>query len=170
MSRAETDQPWTLHEISVANFIFGEVRFLALPLAAGWRWGRGPSLPEVDSTVTAGNRVWVASGRAWYALRDAERRLGCELAIDVRPGARPGGWGRWSRGLATERRTLNGHPADVARGVTRRGLLRPLELRLLRAQLVCEQTGRTIRIEFAGNPSQEAMEEILAGLAHLRCH
>lgn len=170
MNASPRDRDWTLHELTVGNLIFGEAWFLGLPLSPDWIWRRGPSLPEVDSTVRRGGRPCVASGRAWYALHDHERGQSCELTIDIRPLRPAPNWERWSRGMATDRHTVGGHPADVARGIARRGLIKPVELRLLRVQLTCERTERVVRLEFVGNFPEEVLDEIQEGLAHLRCH
>ena len=159
-----------LHEISVDNLVFGRAWFLGLPISPDWEWRRGFSLPEVDATIKRGNRNCVVSGRAWYALHDTERGYGCELTIDVRPNAQAGGWQRWSRGMEASSLEIRGHQADVARGTARRGLIRPVELQLLRLQIPCQHTERLVRVEFLGNPPPELMDEILADLSLLRCH
>ena len=170
MAAGPEDDLWERHEISVRNFVFGEVWFLTLPMGTSWEWRRGPSLPEVDSTVRRGNRLCVVSGRAWYALHDREAGYACELTIDIRPGAGSGGWERWTRGMNVSGGAIDGHEGRVARGRTRRGLVRPVELQLLRAEVGCHYTERLVRVEFVGNASDAVMDRIQSGLAQLRCH
>ncbi|HET9014415.1 MAG TPA: hypothetical protein VFN57_02390 [Thermomicrobiaceae bacterium] len=170
MAAAPAGDEWEPHDVSVRNFIFGDVWLLTLPMGRAWEWRRGPSLPEVDSTVRRGNRMCAASGRAWYALHDRDSGYDCELTIDIRPGAETGGWERWTRGLETSAATIGSHDGRVARGRTHRGLIRRVELQLLRAEVGCPLTERLVRVEFVGNARDEIMDQLQAGLAHLRCH
>lgn len=172
MDQTRSAPNWPLHEISVGNLVLGRAWFVSVPLDSIWEWRRGPSLPEVDATLRRAGRNCVASGRAWYALHHGEHPYGCELSLDIRPGtADPSaGWERWTRGMEQGMGTINGHRALVARGQTRRGLVRPITLSLVRAQVLCDLTERTVRIEFVGNLPRDVLDEIQASLPLLRCH
>jgi len=155
------------HDIAASNLLLGDSLFLSLGLPPGWELAPGVGRPEVIANHERGGKKWVASGRAWYVVFDAERRWAMELMLQV--GALSRRWNRAPVGEVTEV-TVHGHPATVRWREGRRGLFRRHTITFLRVEFDCPVSERHLVVEFSGRCPREGFEEMLAAIPYLRCH
>jgi len=156
--------------IAATNILFGVVKYLLLPLPKPWRLGRGISPPEVNSTTRRGDSLWVTSGRVSHIVFDSDRKIGLELTISISRGRREGFKPKIAEVTDQGSMPMGGHKAAYALGKARRGLFRKRTVGALQLSFYCDQTGRTINLNFVGDCAQEDLRQILEALPQLECH
>jgi hypothetical protein len=154
------------HDIAVSNVIYGVAHFLTLRLPEAWELAPGVSHPEVTAVHKRKGRHWIAAGRAWYVLYHRELGWAMELHIASRhrrykPRARADGG---------ERGRVHEHPAEIRRWTQRRGVFRPRTITFVEVTLVCEESGRCIRLELSGRCPPEGFADVARSMPEWRCH
>jgi hypothetical protein len=153
------------HEIGTRNILLGASYFLTLRLPPTWDLARGVGQPEVVATHQRGQQKWVASGKAWYVLQNAERNWAMELALEMgHPRV------RLPSGPHTEPIQVDGHEAQLRRWQRSRGLFRRWQVNYLEVAYNCPQSERYVRIELSSRCDRAAFEEVLATIPAWRCH
>ncbi|MBI4772439.1 MAG: hypothetical protein HY784_18920 [Chloroflexi bacterium] len=153
------------HKIQASNVLLGESRFFTLRLPPEWTLAPGVSHPEITASHERRAVKWVAAGSFWYVLVDQERRRAMEFHGHLRPASgrplRPGAEGA----------AVGGHPAEVHWKTRRRGPpWRRHDVTFMTVECECPQSERRLKLELSGWCPEASFREILASLAHLRCH
>jgi hypothetical protein len=163
------DRVPVLHRLAARNVVVGHTDFLSLPLPLPWRITPAVVTPEVQTTLRAAARTWVASGETRHVVFDRARNLG--LALVVRIGTGSPRLPRRAREVLDEGWALcNGHEARyriVRRG---RGFLMPGDEQILAVAFRCPVTQRGVAIEIGGACAEGDLRLFLAAMAGLECH
>jgi hypothetical protein len=153
------------HEIGTRNILLGASTFLTLWLPPAWDLAPGVGHPEVVASHERRRQKWVASGKAWYVLQNAERNWAMELALEMgRPRA------RLPARAHSEPFEIEGHEGQLRRWQRARGLFRRWQVNYVEVAYNCPQSDRFVRIELSGRCDQAAFEEVLATIPKWRCH
>src|SRR2546422_118530 len=163
------DRVPVLHRLAARNVVGGHTDFLSLPLPPPWRITPAVVTPEVQTTLRAAARTWVASGETRHVVFDRERNLG--LALVVRIGTGSPRLPRRAREVLDEGWAFcNGHEARyriVRRG---RGFLMRGDEQVLAVAFRCPVTQRGVAIEIGGVCAEGDLRLFLAAMPGLECH
>lgn len=155
------------HDISAGNLLYGSALFVSLNLPPRWDLAPGVGRPEIIAGHERNGRKWVASGRAWYVVFDAERRWAMELALRVKSLSKKQ---RNADGIVAPEVMVHGHPATVHWRQGERGLFRRRNITFLHVEFACPVSDRHLTVELSGHCPQEGFEELLAVMPYWRCH
>ncbi len=113
--------------------------------------------------------MWVTSGRASHLLYDPHRKVGLEFEVKISKGKREP---KYRLSLVKEQGAarLGKHEGYYILGEVKRGFPRRKTARTLRCSLYCQETKRTIDLEFVGECQEGDLEEIFNSLCDLECH
>ncbi len=155
------------HVIGASHFVLGPTNFLVLRLPANWdlRIGRNPS--DIDYMVHFEGVQWAREGQATAFLIDEKAKRAMEL--DLRTAKGPVRMPRFDPVQEGACR-IGGHPATFRLGATRHGLWKKKSIHVLDVAYRCEETRRSIGMQFLARSDLADLAALVPAMAGSRCH
>lgn len=161
----------TEYVLSIGNPVMGVFRYLSLPLPSGWTLKRGEIPSEMSYSKEFNGLRWVVDGEAHHYVANLTGDDAYALTLRCSPMKNrtlslPRGLAVWMRGSTA----IAVHNGTYVIGTKSTGFFKREMMNFFKVGFSCEQTARSLELEFLGRGSRENAESLIHALQMVRCH